>query len=306
MKTVSQIKDKAFKLRLSKPKWTIHELDLLVEHGAKYRAGDIVKKFLPNKTIQQICSKRKALNIKRRKYINTQTRQKHREQREKKAAARKEMVLKVWENAQMSNADLVMVATDSIEIAEVLKKNNAKYFITQNTHISGTDRIHEALEAIDPEKNYKYVVNLQGDIPNIKSSIIDKGLEKIKSTDADILTYARKIENQKDILNPNIVKIATNVKDRNNIEAIYFSRSPIPHGAKVYLEHIGVYIYKREALDKFTSIEQSTLEKEERLEQLRAIQNSLKINLIIIDDKIISIDTLDDVERLMEAQKGQD
>ena len=216
------------------------------------------------------------------------------------------MVLKVWENAQMSNADLVMVATDSIEIAEVLKKNNAKYFITQNTHISGTDRIYEALEAIDPEKNYKYVVNLQGDIPNIKSSIIDKGLEKIKSTDADILTYARKIENQKDILNPNIVKIATNVKDRNNIEAIYFSRSPIPHGAKVYLEHIGVYIYKREALDKFTSIEQSTLEKEERLEQLRAIQNSLKINLIIIDDKIISIDTLDDVERLMEAQKGQD
>ena len=150
------------------------------------------------------------------------------------------------------------------------------------------------------------MVNLQGDIPNIKSSIIDKGLEKIKSTDADILTYARKIENRKDILNPNIVKIATNVKDRNNIEAIYFSRSPIPHGAKVYLEHIGVYIYKREALDKFTSIEQSTLEKEERLEQLRAIQNSLKINLIIIDDKIISIDTLDDVERLMKAQKGQD
>ena len=140
----------------------------------------------------------------------------------------KEMVLKVWENAQMSNADLVMVATDSIEIAEVLKKNNAKYFITQNTHISGTDRIHEALEAIDPEKNYKYVVNLQGDIPDIKSSIIDKGLEKIKSTDADILTYARKIENQKDILNPNIIKIATNVKDRNNIETIYFSRSPTP------------------------------------------------------------------------------
>jgi len=206
----------------------------------------------------------------------------------------------------MSNADLVMIATDSIEIAEVLKKNNAKYFITQNTHMSGTDRIYEALEAIDPEKNYKYVVNLQGDIPNIKSSIIDIGLEKIKSTDADILTYARRIENQKDILNPNIVKIATNVKDKNNIEAIYFSRSPIPHGAKVYLEHIGVYIYKREALDKFTSIEQSTLEKEERLEQLRAIQNSLKINLILIDDKIISIDTLDDVERLMKAQKGQD
>lgn len=95
-KTASQIKDKASKLRLSKPKWTIHELDLLVEHGAKYRAGDIVEKFLPNKTIQQICSKRKALNIKRRKYINTQTRQKHREQREKKAAAQKEMVLKVF------------------------------------------------------------------------------------------------------------------------------------------------------------------------------------------------------------------
>ena len=218
----------------------------------------------------------------------------------------KEMILKVWENARMSNADLVMVATDSIKIADVLKKNNVKYFITQNIHLSGTDRIYEALEAIDPDKNYKYVVNLQGDIPNINSSIIDKGLEKIKDTDADILTYARKIDSKKDILNPNIVKIATNAKDRNNIEAIYFSRSPIPHGAEVYLEHIGVYIYKREALDKFTSMEQSTLEKQEGLEQLRAIQNSLKINLILIDDKIISIDTLDDVERLMIAQKDQD
>lgn len=95
-KTASQIRDKAFKLRLSKPKWTIHELDLLIEHGEKYSAGDIVKKFLPNKTIQQICSKRKALNIKRRKYINTQTRQKHKEQREKKAAAQKAKFLKVF------------------------------------------------------------------------------------------------------------------------------------------------------------------------------------------------------------------
>ena len=218
----------------------------------------------------------------------------------------KEMILKVWENAQMSNADLVMVATDSIKIAEVLKKNNAKYFITQKLHLSGTDRIYEALETIDPDKSYKYVVNLQGDIPNIKSSIIDEGLEKIKGSDADILTYARKIDDQKDIINPNIVKIATNVKSRNNIEAIYFSRSPIPHGAEVYYEHIGVYIYKREALDKFTSMEQSTLEKEEKLEQLRAIQNSLKINLILTDDKIISIDTVDDVERLKKAQIGQD
>tara|TARA_Y100000592_G_scaffold34807_1_gene55305 strand:+ start:8787 stop:9467 length:681 start_codon:yes stop_codon:yes gene_type:complete len=95
-KTVSQIKDKVFKLRLSKPKWTIHELDLLVEHGEKYLAGDIVKNFLPNKTIQQICDKRKALNIKRRKYINTQTRQKHKERREQKAAAQKEKFLKVF------------------------------------------------------------------------------------------------------------------------------------------------------------------------------------------------------------------
>jgi YesN/AraC family two-component response regulator len=94
-KTIKQVKDKAHRLNLSKPKWTKEELDLLVEHGAKYRAGDIVKKFLPNKTIQQICSKRKALNIKRIEYINAQTRQKHREQREQKAVARKEMVAKI-------------------------------------------------------------------------------------------------------------------------------------------------------------------------------------------------------------------
>ncbi|MDC3084820.1 3-deoxy-manno-octulosonate cytidylyltransferase [Gammaproteobacteria bacterium] len=215
----------------------------------------------------------------------------------------KEMILKVWESAQMSNADLVMVATDSAEIADILRKNNAKYFITKNEHASGTDRIHEVLTTIDPDKHYEYVVNLQGDLPNVKSSIIDRGLEQIKDTDADILTYARIIDDKKDILNPNIVKIATSASQKNDLQAIYFSRSPIPYGGKVYYEHIGIYIYKREALDRFISMKPSSLEKEEKLEQLRAIQNSMKINLILVDDKIISIDTLDDVERFKNAIK---
>ncbi len=218
----------------------------------------------------------------------------------------KEMILHVWENAQMSNADLVIVATDSTEISNVLEKNNAKYIITKEEHLSGTDRIYEALINIDPDGKYKYIVNLQGDIPNIKPNIIDIGLEQIKITDADILTYARVIDKKEDIHNPNIVKIAASTSNKNNMEAIYFSRSPIPYGAEIYYEHIGIYIYKRDALDRFTSLEPSSLEKEENLEQLRALQNSLKINLILTDDEIISIDTLDDVERLMKASQGGD
>ena len=112
------------------------------------------------------------------------------------------------------------------------------------------------------------------------------------------MTYCREIDNPSDVSNPNIVKIATHKEENDELNALYFSRSPIPYGADTYLEHIGIYVYKRDALDRFVSMDPSTLENTEKLEQLRALGGSMKINLILVDDKIISIDTIDDVERL--------
>jgi len=210
----------------------------------------------------------------------------------------REMILHVWDKAQNTKAEKVVVATDSQEIAEVLHKEGAEVIITNPSHQSGTDRIYEALNILDKEKSYEYIINLQGDLPNISSDIINLGIDNIRNTDADILTYCREIDNPIDVANPNIVKIATHKEENDELNALYFSRSPIPYGADTYLEHIGIYVYKRGALDRFVSMAPSTLEITEKLEQLRALGGSMKINLILVDDKIISIDTIDDVERL--------
>ena len=210
----------------------------------------------------------------------------------------REMILHVWDSAQNTKAEKVVVATDSQEIAEVLQKEGAEVIITNPSHQSGTDRIYEALNILDKEKSYEYIINLQGDLPNITSDVINLGIDNIRNTDADILTYCREIDNPSDVSNPNIVKIATHKEENDELNALYFSRSPIPYGADTYLEHIGIYIYKRDALDRFVSMDTSTLENTEKLEQLRALGGSMKINLILVDDKIISIDTIDDVERL--------
>ena len=210
----------------------------------------------------------------------------------------REMILHVWDKAQNTKAEKVVVATDSQEIAEVLQKEGAEVIITNPSHQSGTDRIYEALNIVDKEKSYEYIINLQGDLPNITSDVINLGIDNIRNTDADILTYCREIDNPIDVGNPNIVKIATHKEKNGELNALYFSRSPIPHGANIYLEHIGIYVYKRDALDRFVSMNPSNLETTEKLEQLRALGGSMKINLILIDDKIISIDTIDDVERL--------
>ncbi len=210
----------------------------------------------------------------------------------------REMILHVWDKAQNTKAEKVVVATDSQEIAEVLHKEGAEVIITNPSHQSGTDRIYEALNILDKEKSYEYIINLQGDLPNISSDVINLGIDNIRNTDADILTYCREIDNPIDVGNPNIVKIATHKEKNNELNALYFSRSPIPYGANIYFEHIGIYVYKRDALDRFVSMPPSTLETTEKLEQLRALGGSMKINLILVDDKIISIDTIDDVERL--------
>lgn len=210
----------------------------------------------------------------------------------------REMILHVWDKAQNTKAEKVVVATDSQEIAEVLHKEGAEVIITNPSHQSGTDRIYEALNKLDKEKSYKYIINLQGDLPNISSDIINLGIDNIRNTEADILTYCREIDDPIDVGNPNIVKIATHKEKNNELNALYFSRSAIPYGANIYFEHIGIYIYKRDALDRFVSMDPSTLEITEKLEQLRALEGSMKINLILVDDKIISIDTIDDVKRL--------
>lgn len=201
----------------------------------------------------------------------------------------------VYEKAQQSKyADKVIVATDDERIYNAVQSFQGTAEMTSPNHQSGSDRIFEVM---NKNPNITIAVNVQGDEPLITPESIDSAIESLKNdSSADIATLIREISDEEEIKNPNVVKV---VFDNFN-NAMYFSRSPIPYErnknkSKTYA-HIGLYAYKKTALEKMSSLNQSSLELAESLEQLRALQNGMKIKVSIVDYKPIGIDTPDDVE----------
>lgn len=202
----------------------------------------------------------------------------------------------VWEKASNCNGiDRVIVATDDERIYNACKEFNAEVEMTSTTHKSGSDRIAEVAKR---HEEIAYIINLQGDEPLIEESNIElvrKGV--VEDDTADISTLVREITDSEELNNPNLVKC---VFDVNNY-AMYFSRSKIPYerneGKSKFYGHLGIYGYKREALFKMTSQEQTTYEMAESLEQLRALQNGMKIKIGIVNNIPVGIDTLEDFEK---------
>lgn len=201
----------------------------------------------------------------------------------------------VYEKAQLSKlATRVIVATDDQRIFDTVKEFGGEVQMTSPEHQSGSDRI---AEIINNNKDIDIAVNVQGDEPLIKPESIDLAIKLLLDDEsADISTLVRIIEDKEELLNPNTVKAVLGVDGT----AIYFSRAPIPYErvtnqVKLY-GHIGLYAYKRAGLLKMTSLPQSDLEKAESLEQLRAIQNGMKIKTAIVDYKPVGIDTKEDLE----------
>lgn len=202
----------------------------------------------------------------------------------------------VYEKAQDSKlADKVIVATDDTRIFDAVVAFGGEVMMTSTKHNSGSDRIFEVLSA-NPE--IEIAVNVQGDEPLITPESIDGAINALLvDQKADISTLIREIADEEEISNPNVVKVVFD----NNQNALYFSRSPIPfqrnkNESKTYA-HIGLYAYRKEALAKMTSLPQSSLELAESLEQLRALQNGMKIKTKIVDYNPIGIDTPEDVEK---------
>ncbi len=201
----------------------------------------------------------------------------------------------VLDNVSKSKlADEIVVATEDEEVYNFVNKIGYKCFLTSDKHESGTDRIGEVMMNLT---NFYYIVNVQADEPFIRADIVDKIFDELhKEKNAHIITPITRLSNPKEIDNPNIVKV---IFDKNNF-AIYFSRSPIPYnrsGSAIYYKHIGIYGYKRDALFSFINLPKSYLEEVENLEQLRAIENGLRIKCIIVDYEGISIDTEEDLEK---------
>ena len=202
----------------------------------------------------------------------------------------------VFEKAVKANyADRVIIATDNEEIYNTAIMFGAEAEMTSDHHNSGSDRIAEVVKR-HPE--IEFIVNLQGDEPLIKSESIDEVIKNVKEDEnADISTLIRQKKNKKDIENPNLVKCVVD----NNGYALYFSRSKIPfernEGHAKFYGHLGIYGYKRDALLKMTELPQSMLELSESLEQLRALQNGMRIKTSVVDFIPVGIDTADDLEK---------
>lgn len=212
----------------------------------------------------------------------------------------------VYEKAQQAKlADMIIVATDDERIFNAVKAFGGEVEMTSVNHKCGSDRIREVAER-HPE--IAYIVNLQGDEPLIKPESIDAVARNVQEDDkADISTLIRVLTDEEEINNPNLVKCVVD----NNGYALYFSRSKIPYernkNVATFYGHLGIYGYKRDALMKMTSLPQTPLEKTESLEQLRAIENGMKIKTSVVDFVPVGIDTAEDLEKFKQivAQKLQ-
>jgi 3-deoxy-manno-octulosonate cytidylyltransferase (CMP-KDO synthetase) len=214
------------------------------------------------------------------------------------------MIVHVWRRAVASKIGPVAVACDGEEIAEVVRKAGGLAVVTKPDHPSGSDRIWEALNALERESKgavYDAVVNVQGDLPVIDPAAIRAAYDLLKDPIVDIATLAVEIKNPAEKTAPQVAKAVIELlKGGKNGRALYFSRNPAPSGDGPMYHHVGLYAYRREALARFVAAPQAQLEKRESLEQLRALALGLYIGVSVIDTMPLGVDTEAD---LNEARK---
>lgn len=216
----------------------------------------------------------------------------------------KPMIVRVCEQAAKAGFSNINVACCEDETKSVVEQAGYNAVMTDPDLPSGTDRIYQAMQKI--KQDAEIIVNLQGDLPDIDPSIISKTVEALtNSPAADIATAVVAIKEKELEDDPNVVKAVVNFAQGEFSEVHYFSRSKVPANVPVLYEHIGLYVYHKTALERFVKLEQSYFEKYEKLEQLRAIENEMRIFACEIDYNLkpISVDTPEDLERVIRNGK---
>lgn len=210
----------------------------------------------------------------------------------------KPMIVHVMERALAAHIGQVLVACADPAIAEVVEAAGGKAVLTDPDHPSGTDRIYEALTRYDPDKHYKKIINIQGDLPTLEPHVLQDALALMENPSVDIATLAATITEASERTNPNVVKavIAFEPEGRKG-RALYFTRATAPSGEGDHYHHIGLYVYRRAALETFVALPPSPLEKRERLEQLRALEHGMRIDVAIVDTVPLGVDIEEDLEK---------
>lgn len=207
------------------------------------------------------------------------------------------MIVRVWRRAVESGVGEVVVATDEARIVAAIEQAGGRAVMTSPAHQTGSDRIKEAADIVDPERRHDIIVNVQGDFPTLAPTAIAAAVEPLADPAVDIATLAGEITDEEEKTAPSVVKLIGSEISPGRMRALYFTRATAPYGDGPLYHHVGLYAYRRAALDRFVSLPQSPLELREKLEQLRALEEGMRIDAMIIDHVPRGVDTPPDLDR---------
>jgi 3-deoxy-manno-octulosonate cytidylyltransferase (CMP-KDO synthetase) len=206
------------------------------------------------------------------------------------------MIEHVIRRAEAAALGKVIVATDSEPILAAVEKAGARAVMTRSDHPSGSDRIFEALQLADPAGKVDVVVNVQGDLPTLSPDDLRAAVALLQDPAVDIATLAAEIVKDEERTNPNVVKVVGSPVAPDRLRALYFTRATAPFGEGPHYHHIGLYAYRRSALERFVTLPPSALEKREKLEQLRALEAGMRIDVAVVASVPLGVDTPEDLE----------
>lgn len=211
------------------------------------------------------------------------------------------MIVHVWERAMQTGVGPVLVACGEEQIADAVRRAGGQAVMTPSNLPSGSDRVHAALESIDPRGEHDVVVNLQGDVPTVSAEQIRAAIRPLRDPPIDIGTVVAPIASFTEANTASFVKAACVFENgADTTRAIYFSRSPVPWGEGPLWHHVGIYAYRRAALARFVALPPTLLERREQLEQLRAIEAGMRIGVARVAHGLFGVDTPEDLERVRE------
>ncbi len=205
------------------------------------------------------------------------------------------MIVHVWRRAVEADIGPVVVACAEVEIAAAIEAAGGRAVLTDPAHPSGSDRIHEAVSRLDPERRHDIIVNVQGDLPTVEPEVVRAVLRPFAAPEVDVATLGCVIRVEEERHNPSVVKavagFAPDAAPGTIVRALYFSRATVPTGPGAHYHHIGLYAYRRAALERYVALPPGVLEKRERLEQLRALEAGMRIDIVLVDTVPLGVDT---------------
>ena len=207
------------------------------------------------------------------------------------------MIVQVARRAREAAVGRIIVAVDHQDTYDAVESAGFEVVMTRGDHQSGSDRIFEAVQKADPDGKIDVVVNVQGDLPTIEPKSVRAALRPLENSSVDIATLTVEISDEHEKTNANVVKVVGSPLSPTRLRALYFTRATAPYGPGPLYHHIGLYAYRRKALERFVSLWQSVLEKRESLEQLRALEAGMRIDVEIVDSVPLGVDTPADLEK---------